>query len=141
MEDYTIRVNQLVVQYLSLFIEDGPNQEIDFHYRNLVQNYPQIQNVVETYRHQDIRRIYAMQEQVWNELHHGNFIAFTIALDLCIMYMVENTMREASAVLNTAPPQPTEPDTPYAGPSQREPDAPSAGPTGGKFNTYRLRIR
>ena len=133
MNEYRYKVNQWVVENLVKFIQNGPNRDIEEEYQILLQHYPQIQNIVETHRHQDIRHIRTMQQQVWDELRHGDSVAFEFALEFCIEYMVENTMQEAKTILTPPPSQHNVPTT--------DPDEPTAGPTGGRFKTYRLRIR
>ena len=130
--DWWNSADRLFIENLRNYVERGTDQDLQNDYRLGLEQYPQIRNVVETYRHETIEHIPRMVQQVWNELGHGNWIPRDVALILCIQYMIDNTMRAARA-------GPNPPPLPPGGPTELDP--PSAGPTGGKFNTYRLRIR
>ena len=129
MADWWDLVNKDFLLYLNYYLRHGTDRELDEEYRIALGHSPQIRSVVEKYRHNHIQDIPAMGRQVWDELGHGDQNTRDTALNLCIQYMIDNSMRAARA----------RPDRPRV--STSEPDAPSAGPTGGKFNTYRLRIR
>ena len=133
MAEWWHKVNTTLTNALKKFTENGPNRYIDEEYNQALENYPQIRHVVRTYRDEHIQRIPEMGQKVWDELGDGDQLALEFALEFCIEYMVENTMRAARAGHNAPPPQP--------GALPKGPDTPSAGPTGGRFKTYRLRIR
>jgi hypothetical protein len=125
------KVNSDFLLYLGNYVRHGTDPQLHEDYHIALGRHPQIQNVVETYRHEQIEHIPRMGQQVWNELGHGDWISRDVALDFCIQYMIDNTMRVARAF-----PRPQR-----LGPPPTVPDTLPTGPTGVRFKTHRLRIR